>query len=61
MIVYPFLLIGFENPYTGPHKDLKVLRYTSAGTPSTTGTITPEKGQFVQADNRYGGHGKGED
>ena len=41
-------LIGFENPYTGSHKDLKVLRYTSAGTPSTTGTITLKKGNLFK-------------
>lgn len=37
-------LTGFESPYTGSLKDLKILRYTSAGTPSTTGTITLKKG-----------------
>jgi prepilin-type N-terminal cleavage/methylation domain-containing protein len=36
-------ITGFEDYYTGSYKDLKVLKYTPAGTPSTTGTITLTK------------------
>jgi hypothetical protein len=37
-------IIGLESPYTGSFRDLRVLRYTPSGTPSTTGTITLTKG-----------------
>jgi len=41
--------IGFESLYTdSTRKDLKTLRYTPAGTPGTTGTITLKKGNWVK-------------
>ncbi|MBM7581268.1 general secretion pathway protein H [Caldicoprobacter guelmensis] len=41
-------IIGLESPYTGSYSDLRVLRYTPAGTPSTTGTITLKKGGLTR-------------
>ena len=39
---------GFESSYADSYSYLRVLKYTSAGTPSTTGTITLKKGSLIR-------------